>query len=166
MKSRNPWVLMTLLLLPLLMMGRLSSVASAAAAASAAGRLEISLAQCVEGYIAGSDAVRTAEKKTADSAEAYRRAVAEKKAALSLTELKISAEAAELALAEARNNAAIQGVQAYIGLAQAARRRASTPRRCGREADAAEAPRPDYQRYRLQQENAYCCEGRRNPGGR
>ena len=121
MKSRNPWVLMTLLLLPLLMMGRLSSAASAAAAASAAGRLEISLAQCVEGYIAGSDAVRTAEKKTADSAEAYRRAVAEKKAALSLTELKISAEAAELALAEARNNAAIQGVQAYIGLAQAAR---------------------------------------------
>jgi len=52
MKSRNPWVLMTLLLLPLLMMGRLSSAASAAAAASAAGRLEISLAQCVEGYIA------------------------------------------------------------------------------------------------------------------
>ena len=71
--------------------------------------------------------MRTAEKKAADSAEAHKRAVAEKKAALSLAELKISAEAAELALAEARNNASLLGVQAYIGLAQAARDGASMP---------------------------------------
>jgi hypothetical protein len=121
MKSRNPWMLIVLLLLPLLVLRGPGDAAFAAAPASAARRLEISLAQCVEGYIAGSDAVRTAEKKAADSAEAHKRAVAEKKAALSLAELKISAEAAELALAEARNNASLLGVQAYIGLAQAAR---------------------------------------------
>ena len=113
--------LMVLLLLPLLMLRGFGNAAPAAAAASAATRLEISLAECVAGYVAGSDAVRAAEKKASDSAEAYKRAVAEKKAALSLAELKISAETAQLALAEARNNAALLGAQAYIGLAQAAR---------------------------------------------
>jgi len=113
--------LIVLLLLPLLTFRGFGNTASAAAAASATTRLEIGLTQCVAGYVAGSDAVRTAEKKAADSAESYERAVAEKKAALSLWELKISAEAAQLALAEARNNAALLGAQAYIGLAQAVR---------------------------------------------
>jgi hypothetical protein len=121
MKSRNPWMLIVLLLLPLLVLRGPGDAAFAAAPASAARRLEISLAQCVEGYIAGSDAVRTAEKKAADSAEAHKRAVAEKKAALSLAELEIAAESAQLALAEARNDAALLAVQAYTGLVQAAR---------------------------------------------
>jgi len=120
MKMRNPWHITVLLLLSLLMLTGRGGAVSAAAPASAAGRLEIGLAQCVEGYIAGSDAVRTAEKKAADSAEAHKRAVAEKKAALSLAELETAAESAQLALAEARNNAALLAVQAYTGLAQAA----------------------------------------------
>ena len=81
---RMPWALMALLLLPLLTLTGPGDAASAAAPASAARRLEIGLAQCVEGYIAGSDAVRPAAKKAADSAEAHKRAVAEKKASLSL----------------------------------------------------------------------------------
>ena len=121
MKMRNPWHITVLLLLSLLMLTGRGGALSAAAPASAARRLEIGLAQCVEGYIAGSDAVRTAEKKAADSAEAHKRAVAEKKAALSLAELEIAAESAQLALAEARNNAALLAVQAYTGLVQAAR---------------------------------------------
>ena len=112
MKMRNPWHITVLLLLSLLMLTGRGGALSAAAPASAARRLEIGLAQCVEGYIAGSDAVRTAEKKAADSAEAHKRAVAEKKAALSLAELEIAAESAQLALAEARNNAALLAVQA------------------------------------------------------
>ena len=119
--GRMPRVLTALLLLPLLMLTGPGDAASAAAPAGAARRLEIGLAQCVEGYIAGSDAVRTAEKKAGDSAEAHKRAVAEKKAALSLAELETAAQSAQLALAEARNNAALQAVQAYAGLAQAAR---------------------------------------------
>ena len=114
--------LMVLLLLPLLVLRGPCGAASAATGAADSGkRLEISLVQCVSSYVAASDAVRTAEKRAADSVESYERAVAEKKAALSLAELKIAARAAELAVVEARNNAALQGAQAYIGLAQTLR---------------------------------------------
>lgn len=97
-------------------------VAAAALAADeqpvGVGVLEITLKDYVNSYILNSDEVKNAQKKLDDAVESWERAVAEKRAALSIEELKNAADTARLALQETKNSVAIQAVQAYFSLGQ------------------------------------------------
>lgn len=83
--------------------------------------LEVTLAQYVEAYVGNSDAVKAAREDAENAQTQWQRAVDEKKAALTVKELENAAETKRLALDEAVNNAALQAVQAYVGLGQALR---------------------------------------------
>lgn len=80
------------------------------------GVLEIALVDYVNVYILNSDSVESAQKQLDKAVESWERAVAEKRAALTIEELANAAETARLALAEAKNSAAIQAIQVYFNL--------------------------------------------------
>ncbi|HOB92239.1 MAG: TolC family protein [Bacillota bacterium] len=80
------------------------------------GVLEIALVDYVNAYILNSDSVESAQKQLDKAVESWERAVAEKRAALTIEELANAAETARLALAEAKNSAAIQAIQVYFNL--------------------------------------------------
>lgn len=81
--------------------------------------LEADISSYVAKYVELSDAVASAEDQRDTALDSYERAVSEKKAALSLEELKNSYETSEKAVLEAKNNAVISGLNTYMALQKA-----------------------------------------------
>lgn len=92
-----------------------------ALAAETDGVLEISLQDYITAYVANADDVATAQESADDAVTAWKRAVEEKQARLTVEELKNTADVRQMALRETTNNAVISAVQAYASLGQSER---------------------------------------------
>jgi hypothetical protein len=83
--------------------------------------LQTDITSYVAKYVELSDSVANAIDQRDTARDAYERAVAEKKAALTLEELKNTYETSEKSVLEAKNNAVISGLNSFLVLQRAYR---------------------------------------------
>lgn len=83
--------------------------------------LEADIVSYVARYVELSDTVENAADQRETALDSYDRAVAEKKAALTVEELKNAYETSEKAVLEAKNNAVVSGLNTYLALQRAYR---------------------------------------------
>ncbi|MEA4884396.1 MAG: TolC family protein [Clostridia bacterium] len=96
-------------------------ISGIAGAAQNGSTMQIDLPKYIAAYVQNSSEVSTARESAEDAQTQWKRAVDEKKALLTIEELKNAAETKRLALQETLNNVALKAVQAYVGLGQAER---------------------------------------------